>query len=488
MVVNSLTFLLFFVVVFTAYYLPVFKKTPKYQNWVLLISSYFFYAYADWRMIPLLFVSTAVFYGLGIWIKKKVDEEKWDAVTRLTVLGVVLGVGVLLYFKYFNFFAESFAQLLSACGFNVSWTALNIIIPVGVSFFTFKLISYVLEISNEAIDPTKDFVEFALYISFFPTIMSGPIDRPNKFIPQLTATRKFDYAMAMDGCRQILWGVFIKMCIADNLAPSTDYIWSNYQNESGSTLLLVALLGYIQLYADFDGYSNMAIGVGKVLNIKVTRNFNHPLLSRNVADFWRRWHMSLTTWITDYVFTPLSYAFRSMGTWGIIIAVMINLFVIGLWHGANWTYILFGVYHGLLFVPLVLSGSFSKGAKLLPNSFGLPRMKDVLQMILTFFIISFGIILFRAESVYEAMGYFTGIFTHSLFSIPSMPMGMSVVLFVFILLVLEWYKRDFEYPLQFSNNTSVLQTRLRYALDYVIILLIVFFGNFESSQFIYFQF
>ena len=299
MVVNSLTFLLFFVVVFIAYYLPVFEKTPKYQNWVLLVSSYFFYAYADWRMIPLLFIATAVFYFLGIWIKKKIDEEKWDSVTRLTVLGVVLGVGVLLYFKYFNFFAESFAQLLSAFGLNVSWTALHIIIPIGVSFFTFKLISYVLEVSNEAIDPTKDFVEFALYISFFPTIMSGPIDRPNKFIPQLTATRRFDDAIAMDGCRQILWGVFIKMCIADNLAPTTDYVWSNYQNESGSTLLLVALLGYIQLYADFDGYSNMAIGVGKVLNIKITRNFNHPLLSRNVADFWRRWHMSLTTWITD---------------------------------------------------------------------------------------------------------------------------------------------------------------------------------------------
>ncbi len=486
MVVNSFSFLLFFVVVFIFYYLPVFRKTPKYQNCILLLSSYFFYAYADWKMVPLLLAATVVFYFLGLWLKKKIDEEKWNSVTWIKVLGIVLGVGVLGYFKYFNFFAGSIAHLLSLCGLNVSWTALNIIIPVGVSFFTFRLLSYILEVSNEAIEPTKNFVDFAVYISFFPTILSGPIDRAKKFIPQLEVTRRLDYSTAIDGCRQILWGIFIKMCIADNLATITDSVWANYQNESGSTLLVAALLYVIQLYTDFDGYSHMAIGVGKILNIKIARNFNHPLLSRNVADFWRRWHMSLSTWITDYVYTPLSYSFRSWGSLGVILAVMVNLFVIGLWHGANWTYIVFGLYHGILFIPLVLSGAFSKGSKLTAGRLELPHIKDFLLMALTYIIIAVGMVIFRAPSVADAINFSRGLVSLTLFSNPSINLRITLVFSILLLLLLEWKQRDKEHPLQCSpNRTTKL---IRYAIDVVVLIAIAYFGNVESNQFIYFQF
>jgi len=487
MVVNSFSFLLFFVVVFALYYLPIFGKTPKYQNWVLLISSYFFYAYADWRMLPLLFGSTVVFYFLGLWLKKKIDEEKWNSVTWIKVLGVVLGVGILGYFKYFNFFADSIAQLLTKCGLNVSWTALNIIIPIGVSFFTFRLLSYILEVSNEEIEPTNRFVDFAVYISFFPTILSGPIDRAKKFIPQLRSVRKFDYNLAIDGCRQILWGVFIKMCIADNLASITDSAWANYQNENGSTLLVIALLYFIQLYADFDGYSHMAIGVGKILNIKITRNFDHPLLSRNVADFWRRWHISLSTWITDYVYTPLNYSFRNLGKLGVILAVMINLFVIGLWHGANWTYILFGVYHGLLFIPLILLGKFGKNKKMEATKLGFPKLKDFGSIILTYFLISFGLIIFRADNVQAAIGYISSMFGQGLLIMPSLNgLRITVIVSLVVLCVLEWTQRSKEHPLQYSgvfNNKWI-----SYFVDVLILIAIVYCGNVESNQFIYFQF
>ena len=346
MVVNSVRFLLFFIVVFTVYYLPMSKKHPRFQNLWLLLSSYFFYGVADWTMVPLLFGATLVFYGLGAWLKNEMLKQHQKNASRLTTLGVCLGIGLLLYFKYLNFFAESFADLLSAIGLKATWTTLNIVLPIGVSFFTFKLISYIIEIHREHIEPSKDFIEFATYIAFFPTLLSGPIDRPNTFIPQLRRSHSLDYAQAVDGCRQILWGMFTKICIADHLALVTDSIWADYDSQSGSTLLIWTLLYTMQIYTDFDGYSNMAIGVGKILGFNITRNFNHPLLARNIAEFWRNWHISLTSWITDYVFMPLNIAFRNLASWGVMLAVLINIVLIGLWHGANWTFGLFGPRSG----------------------------------------------------------------------------------------------------------------------------------------------
>lgn len=488
MVVNSLSFLLFFIVVFIVYYLPASRKNHKFQNFWLFITSYFFYGYADWKMIPLLLGSTVVFYGIGLWLKSEMEKGHTKKASNITTLGVVLGVGVLLYFKYLNFFAESFAQLLGAIGLHVSWTTLNIILPVGVSFFTFKLISYVIEIHREHIQPSKDFIEFGTYVAFFPTIMSGPIDRPNKFIPQLKESRSFDYNMALDGFRQILWGLFTKLCIADNLATATDSVWTSFSEETGSTLVIVAFLYFIQLYADFDGYSNMAIGVGKILGFNIARNFNHPLLARNMAEFWRRWHMSLTSWITDYVFMPLNIAFRELGNVGVILAVMINLIVIGLWHGANWTFGLFGFYHGLLFIPLVFSGSFGKNKKIRPGNHGLPKMNDFLKMLGTFCLVSIALIIFRADSVGDAISYMGGIISSSIISMPNIIVTRVTYLFIAILFLLEWYQRDKEHPLQMKPAFLEKRKWLPIVLDYMVIIAIILFGNFESNQFIYFQF
>ena len=488
MVVNSLNFLLFFAVVFSVYYLPRISN-PKFQNFWLFICSYFFIGFADWTMIPLLLGATIVFYCIGIWLKIEMKKQNTKRASIITSLGVVLGVCILLYFKYLNFFAESFATLFNAIGIHVSWTTLNIVLPIGVSFFTFKLISYVVEIHREHIEPCKSFIEFGTYIAFFPTILSGPIDRPSKFITQLKEKHCFDYSLALDGSRQLLWGMFTKMCIADNLANITDNVWGAYSSQSSSVLIFVALLFFIQLYADFDGYSNMAIGVSKMLGFRIQRNFNHPLLARNTAEYWRRWHMSLTSWITDYIFMPLNIAFRSLGSLGIIFAVMINLITIGLWHGANWTYGLFGFYHGLVFIPLILSGSFSKNKKIKPNSMGLPTWLDFFKMIGTFCIVSLGLVFFRAPSINDAFQYIVLMIHNN----PSEEVLVNTYIkpitfiFIMILIISEWVKRKEEHPLQFSGHFFSKHAIIRWGVYYAIAFAIILYQG-QSNSFIYFQF
>ena len=488
MVFNSYSFLIFFVIVFIVYYLPISRKNPLFQNCWILLASYFFYGYADWRMIPLLVGATIVFYFLGGLLRREMDKGNKKNASRLTTLSVVLGIGLLFYFKYLNFFAASFAEVLQAVGLQVSWSTLNIVLPVGVSFFTFKLISYVIEIHREHIMPSDNGIEFAAYIAFFPTILSGPIDRPDQFLPQLRRVHTLDHPLAVDGCRQILWGLFTKLCIADNLAIITEQAWASYTSASSTLLLLAAVLYPIQLYADFDGYSNMAIGVGKIMGFKITRNFNHPFLARNMAEYWRRWHMSLTSWITDYVFMPLNIAFREMSNWGIAFAALINLIVIGFWHGANWTYGFFGLYHGLLFFPLIFSGAFAKRKKLKVGNYGLPKGQDFLKMIATYGLVSLGLVIFRAPSIGEALAFLCGLFTNGLTGQPITDnYGKLYCLFAIILFALEWIQRDKEHALQLSGKYFTHSRILRWALYLMLIMLIITFTG-HSQAFIYFQF
>src|SRR5690554_4200200 len=386
MVINSFSFLFFFTVLFLVYYFS-FKNKKVSIYLCLLISSYIFYGITDLRMLQIIFGETIVFYVLGIIINKSSQKNA----SLFTVIGVLAGVGMLVYFKYLNFFIDSFETLITSLGFNANITALNILFPLGISFFTFRLISYLIEINRGKIEPTRDFVAFAAYIAFFPTLLAGPIDRPNDFLPQLKSARVFDYNMAMDGTRQILWGIFKKMVIADNMALFIGSVWGNLGDQNATTLLIAALAYPIQLYADFSGYSDMAIGVGKILGIRVAINFRYPFFARNVAEYWRSWHMSLTTWVTDYVFMPLNVRFRGWGTAGLLLAVIINMVVIGIWHGANWTYAVFGLYHGLLFIPLVLSGAFAKKKKIMVNRVGLPSRSDFLKMIGTYLLVAFGL-------------------------------------------------------------------------------------------------
>lgn len=486
MVVNSLSFLLFFIVVFAVYYAPGIRQYATRQNVWLLLTSYFFYGFIDWKMLPILFGVTVLYYLLGAQIKKEMDKNNRKKASRYVEAGVMIGVGLLLYFKYLNFFAESVAELFMLFGLNVSWSTLNIILPVGVSFFTFKLISYIIEIKRKKTSPAENFLEFATYVSFFPTISSGPIDRPNAFLVQLRNAHGFDYDKAVDGCQQILWGIFTKVVIADNLAAVTSLAWNDYQSQTSSYLILAVLLSPVQVYADFDGYTNMAIGVGKILGFSLTKNFNHPLLARNVSEYWNRWHMSLTSWITDYVFTPLCLRFRDFANIGIMLAITANLVIIGLWHGANWTYAVFGLFHSLLFIPIVYSGQLGKNKKLKEGKYSLPQLKDFLKMILTYIIIGIGHIIFFAKDISSVYDYLRHMFMGP-WEIEK-PFGMSIGILVLLLFVLEWATRKREYALQIFHRYSEKQMWKLFAVDYLLIALIVWYGNFESNKFIYFQF
>ena len=304
MQVNSLIFWAFFAVVVIPYF-TFFRNSKKWQNIWLCVASYFFYGWTDWRMLPLLLAVTIIFYFLGKGIGKNAANNPKTA-KRLTTIGVVTGVGVLVYFKYLGFLVEQVALLLSTIGLNVHVPTLKILMPVGVSFFTFKLIGYLIEVSRGKITAVGDFISFSTFIAFFPTILSGPIDRAEFFIPQLEKNRKANYEQIIEGLKLILWGLFTKLCIADTVAAYTNAVFNNYTHHSGITIIFASCIYAIQVYADFSGYSNMAIGVARILGLNVAENFNRPFFAQNVSDLWRRWHMSLTTWITDYVFMLLN--------------------------------------------------------------------------------------------------------------------------------------------------------------------------------------
>lgn len=483
MVINSFSFLFFFVILFLVYYFPLKNKTNAQNGW-LLVASYTFYGITDWKMLPVLLVSTAVFYVLGILIRKSTSKSA----SLFTTLGVIAGVGMLLYFKYLNFFIDSFVTLFTSVGLKTNSTTLNIIFPLGISFFTFRLISYVIEVHRGKIEPTRDFVTFATYIAFFPTLLAGPIDRPNDFIPQLKSARLFNYEMAVDGTRQILWGIFKKMVIADNMALFLGAIWGDVPGQNATTLLLAALVFPIQLYADFSGYSDMAIGVGKILGLRVAVNFRYPFFARNVAEYWRSWHMSLTSWVTDYVFMPLNVRFRTWGNMGLLLAIIINMIVIGIWHGANWTYAVFGLYHGLLFIPLVLSNSFGRKKKLEANRYGMPYRNDFFKMVGTYLLVAFGLIIFNAQSVGEAVMFVKGLFHFSnlaAFTAEGLRMLVQSLFFAVLMLVVEWKQRDKEYALQIDSLFP--KKVVRYAIYWILLIITVLLSG-EEQIFIYMQF
>lgn len=483
MIINSFSFFIFFSIVFFLYYFPLKGKT-KYQNLLLLLASYTFYGIANWKMIPILLISTLFFYWIGIEINKASDKKS----SMLTTLGVLSGIGLLFYFKYLDFFIQSFATLFNSIGLRTNWSTFGIIFPLGISFFTFRLISYIIELHRGKIKPTYDFAAFATYISFFPTIMSGPIDRPNDFIPQLEKKRPFDYNMAVDGTRQVLWGIFKKMLIADNLSHFINAVWTDVPNQNTTTLVIAAFLYTIQMYADFSGYSDMAIGVGKILGFRITKNFNYPFFARNIAEYWQKWHISLTSWVTDYVFMPLNIKFRNMDNVGIILAIIINMIIIGIWHGANWTFAIFGLYHGLLYIPLIIRGTFGKRKKLKANKYGLPTLNDLFKMGITFALVSFGLIIFRAESIAQAWQYIVvTLSAGDIFSLTTDGLRALIptLLCMIAMFVAEWLQRDKEYPLQL--DTVITNKYIRFALFWAIILVTVLYSG-EEQEFIYFQF
>jgi D-alanyl-lipoteichoic acid acyltransferase DltB (MBOAT superfamily) len=449
----------------------------------LLVGSYVFYAWADWRFLAFLVGVSALNYILGLKIEK---QEKISTKKILLYIGVLQGIGGLAFFKYFNFFVASFNDVSQKLGLSLNFHTLNLIIPLGISFFTFRTVSYLLDVDKGKIEATKNWVVFFNYVSFFPSILSGPIDKARDLVPQLEINRKFEYDQATDGMRQILWGLFKKIVIADSCAVYANIIFDNSAVCSGSTLVVGAFFFTIQAYADFSGYSDMAIGIARLLGINISKNFDFPFFSQNIAEFWRKWHISFTSWLTEYVFTPLCITFRDYGKFGIIISIIINFTICGIWHGPNWTYILFGFLHGCFFIPLIIKGTLNKRRKIARGS-TLPSIKEFINVLMTFTLIMFSFVLFRANNVEQALNYYSEILSNSLFQIPVYPSRFDSIIVLFItalFFLVEWIGRENHYAIAtiFKNNSIA-----RWMFYYILVIsILVKFG--KVQDFIYAQF
>ena len=342
MLFNSFEFLLFLPIVFLLYWF-VFKRL-KWQNLFLVVASYVFYGWWDWRFLILIALTTLFSYVSGRLIARYEGQQKRQK--ALSAINIVLNLSILGVFKYYNFFAENFAALFGNIGWQIDWVTLDILLPVGISFYTFQALSYSIDVYQKKLPVCKDIIAFFAYISFFPQLVAGPIERATNLLPQFYKSHTFNYAQAVDGCRQILWGFFKKMVVADNCATAVNLIWGNYTDQSGFTLLMGGFLFTLQIYGDFSGYSDIAIGTARLFGINLMRNFSFPYFSRDIAEFWRRWHISLTTWFRDYIYIPLGGS--RCARWKVMRNTLIIFLVSGLWHGANWNFVLWGVYYGVL--------------------------------------------------------------------------------------------------------------------------------------------
>lgn len=481
MIFNSIDFTVFFSVFFLLYWM-VGRINLQSQNLLLLAGSYFFYAWWDWRFLVLLIGSSMFNYIIGICISKT-DDEKIQQ--RWLYVGVIQGILALFFFKYYNFFVTSFADAFSLFNISFKVETLNIILPLGISFYTFRTMSYLLDIYNGKIEATKDWLAFFNYVAFFPSLISGPIDRATAFLPQIQKERTFNYLQATDGMRQILWGLFKKIVVADNCAELANLIFDQYTLwNAGSTLFFGAFFFTVQLYADFSGYSDMAIGFSKLLGFNISKNFDFPYFSQNIVEYWRKWHISLTSWLMDYVFTPLSFTFRKYGKLGMIMAVMANFTIVGLWHGASWSYVMFGVIHGCFFIPAILNGTMNV-KKVVAKGKLIPSVREIVNMAVTFFIVILINIVFRSETLSKAIDFYTRIIIHSPFKYPELRAPKVAVFSALIFFTIEWLGREQNYAIQ--NIGANWHRAFRFAFYYALIMTIVFFSGVET-QFVYFKF
>ena len=510
MLFNSFEFAIFLPIVFLLYWF-VFdyamrgcKRQLLWQNLLIVVASYIFYGWWDWRFLILIAITTILSFISGIGIEKAPTQRGKKAIM---IANVVVNLGILGVYKYYDFFASQFAELF---GIKSDFLLLHLILPVGISFYTFQALSYSIDVYRKQLEPTHDIISFTAFLSFFPQLVAGPIERATNLLPQFQKKRTFDYAQAVDGMRQILWGLFKKIVVADNCATYVDQVFADLGSHSGSTLLLAAILFTFQIYGDFSGYSDIAIGTAKLFGIKLMRNFNVPYFSRDIAEFWRRWHISLTTWFRDYVYIPLGGSrpdiskphrlfASSPAAYTKCIAVR-NTFIIfllsGFWHGANWTFLLWGAYHALLFVPLLLMNKNRRyrdtvATTTLPDGITktklFPSFKESLQMLVTFVLVVFGWIIFRATGMKTLTTWMTGIFDSTLYSIPWLmnryyyiPLAINIL----IMIIFEWTNRTKEHSFQLN----VKYKWLRWSFYLIFILTLFLSIKVDTPQFIYFQF
>ena len=481
MLFNSIEFAFFLPVVFVLYWF-VTSKNLKIQNLLLLGASYFFYAWWDWRFLGLIVFSSVLDYYIGKRLANvsKVTTRKW-----LLASSILVNLGFLGFFKYFNFFAESFAEAFTLFGANMSINRLSIILPVGISFYTFQTLSYTIDVYRKNMEPSKDIISFLAFVSFFPQLVAGPIERASNLLPQFHKKRIFNNAQASDGMRQILWGLAKKVLIADNCAYYVDIIFDSPESCAPLMLIFGAVLFAFQIYGDFSGYSDIAIGTAKLFGFNLMQNFAHPYFSRDIAEFWRRWHISLSTWFRDYVYIPLG---GSRGaTWKQIRNVFIIFIVSGFWHGANWTFIFWGFLNALYFLPLLLRKKNRQHTNSVAENSWLPSFKELLGMAVTFMLTVFAWIFFRADSLSSAFNYIAGMFATDVIKNPYQfaqahyIMLAGVVAFVLV----EWHGRRQQYAIE---TMGIQKPRfVRYTMYYALFMAIILFGGKEQS-FIYFQF
>lgn len=478
MLFNSIDFAVFLPIVFVLYWFVTQKKLTL-QNVLIVIASYVFYGMWNWKFLSLIFFSTVVDYTVGIKLSQTENNKKRKALLWTSIL---VNLGVLMFFKYFNFFAESFSDAFTLFGSTIEPARLNIILPVGISFYTFQTMSYTIDVYRKKLEPTKDFIAFAAFVSFFPQLVAGPIERAAHLLPQFYQKRTFDYVKAVDGMRQIMWGLFKKVVVADNCAEYANYIFNNAADFNGSTLVLGALFFTFQIYGDFSGYSDIAIGTSRLFGFDLMQNFAFPYFSRYIAEFWRRWHISLSTWFRDYLYIPLG---GSRGTLGMKVRNTFIIFLVsGFWHGANWTFIAWGFLNALYFLPLLLTNNNRNHIEIVAQGKLLPSLKEGIQMLVTFSLVVFAWIFFRAENMQHAFNYIAGIFSPSLFTMPTL-LPKTVFLALLILGIIEWCGRDGKYALE----TIGLRWKrpYRWALYYALMVLFFWLGG-KQQAFIYFQF
>lgn len=478
MLFNSIDFAIFLPIVFLIYWF-ITNKSLKLQNAFLVVASYLFYGWWDWRFLALIIFSTLIDYWVGRLMAQEVKVLNRKILLWVSIL---VNLGFLGFFKYYNFFLDNFVQAFSLFGMPISARSLSIILPVGISFYTFQTLSYSIDVYRKKLKPTTDVVAFAAFVSFFPQLVAGPIERATHLLPQFYKTRQFEYHKAIDGLRQILWGFFKKIVIADNCAYFVNIIFEAPQDYSASTLVLGAILFAFQIYGDFSGYSDIAIGTARLFGFNLMQNFAFPYFSRDIAEFWRRWHISLSTWFRDYLYIPLG------GSRGSKTKVVRNIFIIfivsGFWHGANWTFIIWGALNALYFLPLLLTNINRSHLEIVAVHKKWPSGRDFLKIILTFGLTTLTWIFFRAENIPHAIQYIRGICNMNIFSIPEIRPTNLFLLIVFFLII-EWWGRRDKYALE--SVALNWKRPLRFALYYILIILIFSFSR-NNQTFIYFQF
>lgn len=500
MLFNSLEFAIFLPIVFIIYWF-VLQKNLKLQNLFIVVVSYIFYGWWDYRFLFLIALTSFCSWVSGVLIEKVRERSTpptWISAKFLLISNIVLNLAILGFFKYYNFFVDSFIDLFGAFGITLQSSTLSIILPVGISFYTFQALSYSIDVYRKKIEPTKDIVAFFAFVSFFPQLVAGPIERATNLLPQFYTSRKFDYDTAVDGMRQILWGLFKKIVVADNCAIYVNEVFADYTNQSGSTLLLGAIFFAFQIYGDFSGYSDIAIGTAKLFGIKLLRNFNVPYFSRDIAEFWRRWHISLNTWFVDYLYIPLGGSrpyvspdskYPELTKKAKVIRNTFAIFLTsGLWHGANWTFVAWGAYHALLFIPLILLGKNKRFTDTVATGRILPNIRECFQMLLTFILVVIGWVFFRAETITDAFAYLGGMFSSSLLSVPwLMTRQFYIPLFIgiFTMMIVEYFHRNKVHT--FTLN-GINKSYVKWCIYYLFIIYIYTCQVSEEIQFIYFQF